>query len=29
MRGVQKFGIKVKLAPCYIGPYEIIKACGP
>jgi hypothetical protein len=28
-RGVQRFGIKGKLAPCYIGPYEIIEACGP
>jgi hypothetical protein len=28
-KGVQKFGIKGKLAPRYIGPYEIIKACGP
>jgi hypothetical protein len=25
---VQRFGIKGKLAPRYIGPYEIIKACG-
>jgi hypothetical protein len=25
---VQRFGIKGKLAPCYIGPYEIIEACG-
>jgi hypothetical protein len=28
-RGVQRFGIKDKLAPRYIGPYEIIEACGP
>jgi hypothetical protein len=28
-RGVQRFGIKGKLAPRYIGPYEIIEACGP
>jgi hypothetical protein len=28
-KGVQRFGIKGKLAPHYIGPYEIIKACGP
>jgi hypothetical protein len=28
-KGVQRFGIKGKLAPCYIGPYEIIEACGP
>jgi hypothetical protein len=26
---VQRFGIKGKLAPGYIGPYEIIEACGP
>jgi hypothetical protein len=28
-KGVQRFGIKGKLAPRYIGPYEIIEACGP
>jgi hypothetical protein len=28
-RGVQRFGIKGKLAPRYIGPYEIIEACRP
>jgi hypothetical protein len=28
-RGVQRFGIKGKLAPGYIGPYEIIEECGP
>jgi hypothetical protein len=28
-RGVQRFGIKGKLDPRYIGPYEIIEACGP
>jgi hypothetical protein len=28
-RGVQRFGVKGKLAPRYIGPYEIIKVCGP
>jgi bacterioferritin (cytochrome b1) len=27
-KGVQRFGIKGKLAPRYIGPYEIIEACG-
>ena len=26
---VQRFGIKGKLAPRYIGPYEIIEECGP
>jgi hypothetical protein len=28
-KGVQRFGIKGKLAPRYIGPYEIEEACGP
>ena len=28
-RGVQRFGIKGKLSPRYIGPYEIIEECGP
>ena len=28
-KGVQRFGIKGKLAPRYIGPYEIIEKCGP
>jgi hypothetical protein len=28
-KGVQRFRIKCKLAPRYIGPYEIIEACGP
>jgi hypothetical protein len=28
-KGVQRFGIKGKLAPRYIGPYEIIEICGP
>jgi hypothetical protein len=28
-KGVQRFEIKGKLAPRYIGPYEIIEACGP
>ena len=28
-KGVQRSGIKGKLAPRYIGPYEIIEACGP
>jgi hypothetical protein len=28
-KGVQRFGVKGKLAPRYIGPYEVIEACGP
>ena len=28
-KGVHRFGIKGKLAPRYIGPYEIIAECGP
>jgi hypothetical protein len=28
-KGVQRFGIKGKLAPRYIGPYDIKGTCGP
>jgi hypothetical protein len=28
-KGVLRFGVKEKLAPCYIGPYEVIEVCGP
>jgi hypothetical protein len=28
-KGVQRFGVKGKLAPCYIGPNEVIEVCGP
>jgi hypothetical protein len=28
-KGVQRFRIKGKLAPRYIGPYEVIEICGP
>jgi hypothetical protein len=28
-KGVQRFGVKGKLAPRYIGPYEITKVCRP
>ena len=29
MKGVQRFGIKGKLAPRYVGPFLIIEQCGP
>jgi hypothetical protein len=28
-KGVQRCGVKGKLAPRYVGPYEIIEQCGP
>jgi hypothetical protein len=28
MKGVKSFGVKGKLAPCYIGPFPILKKCG-
>ena len=28
-KGVQRFGVKGKLAPRYIGPYEVVEICGP
>jgi hypothetical protein len=28
MKGVKRFGVKGKLAPCYIGPFPILKKCG-
>jgi hypothetical protein len=28
-KGVQRFGVKGKLAPRYIGPYEVTEVCGP
>jgi hypothetical protein len=28
-KGVQRFGVKGKLAPRYVGPYAIIEECGP
>jgi hypothetical protein len=27
-KGVQRFSVKGKLAPRYIGPYEVIEVCG-
>jgi hypothetical protein len=28
MKGVNRFGVKGKLAPRYIGPFQIIQKCG-
>jgi hypothetical protein len=28
-RGVQRFGMKGKLAPRYVGPFETLETCGP
>jgi hypothetical protein len=28
-KGVQRFSVKGKLAPCYIKPYEVIEVCVP
>ena len=28
MRGVNRFGVKGKLAPRYVGPYKVLKRCG-
>ena len=28
-KGVQRFGLKGKLAPRYISPFEILEICGP
>jgi hypothetical protein len=28
MKGVTRFGIKGKLAPRYVGPFEILVQCG-
>src|SRR5438034_3264923 len=29
MKGVHRVGVKGKLAPCYIGPFQILQQCGP
>ena len=29
MRGVQRFGVRGKLAPRYVGPYMVLEQCGP
>jgi hypothetical protein len=29
MKGVKRFGMKDKLAPCYVGPFPMMKKCGP
>jgi hypothetical protein len=28
MKGVERFGVKGKLAPHYIGPFPILEKCG-
>nr|CAD1827310.1 unnamed protein product [Ananas comosus var. bracteatus] len=28
MRGVKRFGVRGKLSPCYIGPFEILERVG-
>ena len=29
MKGVQRFGVREKLAPRYVGPFPIVERCGP
>ena len=29
MRGVHRFGVFGKLAPRYVGPYQVLEQCGP
>ena len=28
MRGVHQFGVHGKLAPRYVGPYQVLEQCG-
>ena len=28
MRGVHRFGVHGKLAPCYVGSYNVLERCG-
>ena len=28
MKGFNRFSVKGKLAPCYIGPFQILERCG-
>jgi hypothetical protein len=28
MKGVKRFGVKGKLAPCYMGPFPVLEKCG-
>jgi hypothetical protein len=28
MKGMKRFGVKVKLSPCYIRPFPILEKCG-
>jgi hypothetical protein len=29
MKGVSRFGVKVRLPPWYIGPFPVLEQCGP
>ena len=28
LRGVKRFGVKGKLAPCFVGPYKVLECMG-